>query len=49
MSVILKPVITEKMSQITEKLNRYGFLVDIRANKLEIKKAIKEQWAWIAE
>ena len=42
MSVILKPIITEKMSQITEKLNRYGFLVDIRANKLEIKKAIKD-------
>jgi len=42
MSVILKPIITEKMSQITEKLNRYGFLVDIKANKLEIRKAIKD-------
>lgn len=42
MSVILKPIITEKMSQVTEKLNRYGFLVDKRANKLEIKKAVKE-------
>ena len=42
MSVILKPIITEKMSQVTEKLNRYGFLVDKRANKLEIRKAIKD-------
>jgi large subunit ribosomal protein L23 len=42
MNVILKPVITEKMSQATEKLNRYGFLVDKRANKLQIKKAIKD-------
>ena len=42
MSVILKPIITEKMSQITEKSNRYGFLVDIRANKLEIRKAVKD-------
>jgi len=42
MNVILKPVITEKMSQATEKLNRYGFLVDRRANKLQIKKAIKD-------
>jgi len=42
MSVIQKPIITEKMSQITEKLNRYGFLVDIKANKLEIRKAIKD-------
>ena len=42
MSVILKPIITEKMSQVAEKLNRYGFLVDKKANKLEIKKAIKD-------
>jgi large subunit ribosomal protein L23 len=42
MNVILKPVITEKMSQATEKLNRYGFLVDKKANKLQIKKAIKD-------
>ena len=42
MNVILKPVITEKMSQISEKMNRYGFLVDKRANKLQIKKAIKD-------
>ncbi|MCX6251294.1 MAG: 50S ribosomal protein L23 [Bacteroidetes bacterium] len=42
MSVILKPVITEKMTQMGEKLNRYGFLVDRDANKLQIKKAIKD-------
>ncbi len=42
MNVILKPIITEKMTQMGEKLNRYGFKVDKRANKLEIKKAIKE-------
>jgi len=42
MSVILKPVITEKMTHAGEKLNRYGFLVDRNANKLQIKKAIKD-------
>ena len=42
MSVILKPIITEKMTQMGEKLNRYGFKVDKRANKLQIKKAIKD-------
>jgi large subunit ribosomal protein L23 len=42
MSIILKPIITEKMTQMGEKLNRYGFKVDKRANKLEIKKAIKD-------
>lgn len=42
MTVIMKPIITEKMTHLGEKLNRYGFLVDRRANKLQIKTAIKE-------
>ncbi len=39
--VLKKPLITEKMNAISEKFNRAGFIVDRRANKLEIKKAIK--------
>jgi large subunit ribosomal protein L23 len=42
MSIILKPIITEKMTHMGEKLNRYGFLVDRKANKLQIRDAIKE-------
>ena len=42
MSVILKPVISEKMTLLGDKLNRYAFIVDKKANKLEIKKAIEE-------
>ncbi len=42
MTVIMKPIITEKMTQMGEKLNRYGFMVDLRANKLQIKQAIKD-------
>ncbi len=42
MDIIKKPVITEKMTEMGEKLNRYGFIVDKRANKLQIKEAIKE-------
>ena len=42
MTVILKPIITEKMTHLGEKLNRYGFMVDRRANKLQIMQAIKE-------
>ncbi|MFH1160540.1 MAG: 50S ribosomal protein L23 [bacterium] len=42
MNTIIKPIITEKMTQMGERLNRYGFLVDRNANKLQIKKAIKE-------
>lgn len=42
MEIIIKPIITEKMTELGEKLNRYGFVVDRRANKLEIKQAIEQ-------
>ncbi len=44
MSVIIKPVVTEKMTDHTEKLNRYGFVVNPKANKLQIKKAVEEMY-----
>ncbi|HKM92834.1 MAG TPA: 50S ribosomal protein L23 [Prolixibacteraceae bacterium] len=40
MDIILKPLVTEKMTAQTEKLNRYGFIVDRRATKSQIKSAI---------
>ncbi|PKP52723.1 MAG: 50S ribosomal protein L23 [Bacteroidetes bacterium HGW-Bacteroidetes-1] len=42
MNIIVKPVITEKMTAMGEKLQRYGFIVDRRANKLQIKLAVKD-------
>ena len=42
MGVILKPVITEKMTAKGEKLNQYGFIVDKRANKLQVKGEVEE-------
>ncbi|MCD4682115.1 MAG: 50S ribosomal protein L23 [Bacteroidales bacterium] len=42
MNIIIKPVITEKMTMMGEKLNRYGFIVHKKANKLQIKKAVEE-------
>lgn len=42
MNIIVKPLITEKMTAMGEKLNRYGFVVEKRANKLQIKGAIEE-------
>lgn len=41
MSVLLKPIITEKMTADSDRFNRYGFYVDPRANKLEIKAAVE--------
>lgn len=42
MIIIKKPVITEKMTAISEKLNKYAFIVDKRANKLQIKQAVQD-------
>ena len=42
MEIIIKPVITEKMTDKSDKLNQYGFIVHKRANKLQIKNAVKE-------
>ena len=44
MGIIFKPIVTEKMTEQGEKLNRYGFIVDRRANKLEIKAAVEQMY-----
>ena len=44
MNILLKPIVTEKMTGQGEKFNRYGFLVDKRANKIQIKKAVEEMY-----
>ena len=40
--VLVKPILTEKANAQQEKLRRYAFRVDRRANKLEIKKAVED-------
>jgi large subunit ribosomal protein L23 len=40
--VLVKPVVTEKVNLQMEKSGRYTFVVDKKANKLEIKKAVEE-------
>jgi large subunit ribosomal protein L23 len=40
--IIFKPIVTEKLTILGEKLNRYGFMVDKGANKIQIKKAVEE-------
>ncbi len=42
MGVIIKPIFTEKQTDITDKFeNRYGFIVAPHANKVEIKNEIE--------
>ena len=49
MSIIIKPVVTEKMTAQTEKLNRYGFVVVHKANKVKIKKAVEGMYSVTVE
>ena len=44
MNILIRPVITEKMTDESEKYNRFGFIVDRRANKLEIKDAVEKMY-----
>ena len=44
MDILLKPIVTEKMTAQGEDLNRYGFRVAINANKIQIKKAVEEMY-----
>ncbi len=41
MEILKKPLLTEKITLLTEKLNRYAFKVDPHANKIQIKGAIE--------
>ena len=44
MGIIVKPIVTEKMTQLGDKLNRYGFRVQKGANKIEIKQAVEKMY-----
>ena len=44
MEILIKPILTEKMTAQGEKLNRYGFIVDPRANKYQIRAAIEQMY-----
>jgi len=42
MNILIKPIISEKMTHVAEKYNRYGFIVDRKATKTQIKKEVEE-------
>ena len=44
MGILLKPIVTEKLTGETDKRNRYGFIVDRSANKIEIKNAVEQAY-----
>ena len=44
MAYIIKPLVTEKMTNITEKQNKFGFIVRPEANKLQIKAEVEARY-----
>ena len=40
--ILKKPLVTEKSSALLDKKGQYGFVVDHKASKDEIKKAVEE-------
>ena len=49
MEIIIKPVVSEKMTDQSEKMNRYGFVVNHAANKIQIKKAVEDAYGVTVE
>lgn len=44
MSIIIKPIISEKATYLTDLRGQYSFLVDTKANKIQIKQAVEEAY-----
>lgn len=49
MQILIKPIVTEKLNEQSEKLNCFGFVVNKNANKLQIKKAVEEMYSVTVE
>ena len=43
-TILIKPMITEKTENVSEAFNKYTFVVDRRANKIEIRKAVEDAY-----
>ena len=44
MNILIKPIITEKATNDSELNNRYTFQVNVKSNKVEIKKAVEKAY-----
>lgn len=44
MSVLIRPVISEKATNSSELLGQYSFYVNTKANKLQIKEAVEKAY-----
>jgi large subunit ribosomal protein L23 len=42
--ILIRPLITEKMTRITDKQGKFGFVVNVEANKIEIAAAVEKAY-----
>ena len=47
--ILEKPLLTEKMTRLNESLNQVGFIVDKKANKIQIKNAVEAMYGVTVE
>lgn len=45
MDILIKPIVTEKFTKQGEEMDRFGFLVNKKANKVQIKLAVEEMYS----
>lgn len=43
--ILLRPIVSEKMTAQGEKMGRYGFVVDRNSNKIQIKRAVEKEYS----
>ena len=43
-TILIKPIITEKAEQLSGNLNQYSFVVNKKANKIEIRQAVEDMY-----
>ncbi|MCF8335115.1 MAG: 50S ribosomal protein L23 [Bacteroidales bacterium] len=48
-NILIKPIITEKMTEQGDDYNKYGFIVDKKANKIQIRNAVEEMYGVTVE
>lgn len=48
-NILVKPIVTEKSELLSSNLNQYVFLVDKRANKIEVRKAVEDMYGVAVE
>ncbi|HAN77901.1 MAG TPA: 50S ribosomal protein L23 [Bacteroidales bacterium] len=49
MDILIKPIVTEKMTGLGESKNQYGFIVNKGANKIQIKSAVEKMYGVVVD